>query len=342
MLNKYDGAERNGRFFVKIRAAALPRGELYVNDIKMTEADGLYTAEAPLDGYHNTLTLYDAQTRESKKIIVFWLKNSTGHYRLSLDDNIWCLRDAAKYASEYKSIFDNPYFAIYKKVHDLYDTKVQMNIYYQCEGFDLSMMPDKYKSEFKENADWFRFSFHARQNDPDKPYLNTTYEALLSDYDKVVAEIRRFAGQEIQPVTTLHWGESTREGVRALRARGIRCLFGFVGTPGDVGCAYYLDKGLSDHIYGRDFWYDAEEDMIFATINIFINNVELKDIVPYLDVERQNPHRSGNMELLIHEQYFYPHYVAYRPDYAERVLASVKWAADNGYTPAWVEDHLFE
>ena len=41
------------------------------------------------------------------------------------------------------------------------------------------------------------------------------------------------------------------------------------------------------------------------------------------------------MDLLIHEQYFYPHYPRYQPDYKDKVITAVKWATDKGYKPAF-------
>ena len=48
------------------------------------------------------------------------------------------------------------------------------------------------------------------------------------------------------------------------------------------------------------------------------------------------------MYLLIHEQYFYPFYEAYLPDYKERVMAGVRWCEEHGYRSKWIEDFAFE
>src|ERR1700709_1519345 len=50
-----------------------------------------------------------------EKIVVYWLKNFAGGYRLSIDDNIWFLRDIHYNKGIYRSIFDNPYLAFLKK-----------------------------------------------------------------------------------------------------------------------------------------------------------------------------------------------------------------------------------
>ena len=36
------------------------------------------------------------------------------------------------------------------------------------------MFPDKYKSEFEDNAHWLRLAFHSENEFPAIPYLNAT------------------------------------------------------------------------------------------------------------------------------------------------------------------------
>jgi len=205
-------------------------------------------------------------------------------------------------------------------------------------------MPDKYKSEFQENSDWLQFSFHALQNDPEKPYIHTTYEEILRDYDLVTEQIIRFAGHEcLSATTTVHWGECTREGVRALRARGMRCLMGYFRFDElKPVVSYYMDLGHAFHVSRRDFWKDNNEDMVFGRINIVLNEDRFDDILKVLELERANPHTSGFIEMMIHEQYFYPEYEYYLKDFEKRLLTGVRWAVENGYKPAWTHDCVFE
>ena len=48
------------------------------------------------------------------------------------------------------------------------------------------------------------------------------------------------------------------------------------------------------------------------------------------------------MYLLIHEQYFYPHYEAYEPDYRDRVFRGVQWCEEHGYRSSWISDFAFD
>jgi hypothetical protein len=44
------------------------------------------------------------------------------------------------------------------------------------------------------------------------------------------------------------------------------------------------------------------------------------------------------MELMIHEQYFYPDYQAYEPDYRQRVERAIEWVTKRGYKPVFFEE----
>ena len=50
---------------------------------------------------------------------------------------------------------------------------------------------------------------------------------------------------------------------------------------------------------------------------------------------------KGFWEFLMHEQYFYPDYAKYLPDFRERIFAALAWAEEKGLTPAFLsETHL--
>mgnify|MGYP000897823803 FL=1 len=88
-------------------------------------------------------------------------------FRFSVDDNIIFLKDIA-YGS-CNSIFENPYLSVYKRLHEKYGVKVQLNLFYQMDGFNLSQMPDRYKDEWIANSDWLQLSFHSRSEQPSFP-----------------------------------------------------------------------------------------------------------------------------------------------------------------------------
>ncbi len=342
MLCSYDGLVTKSGLKTKVTILAPAGLDLRVCGTKADFQAGQYYAEVLLKEYRNTIEVMDVSSGEKQSIVVFWLKNFVDRYRLSLDDNIWFLKDISTHAGVYRSIFENSYLGFLKEVHETYGTKIHLNIYYQTEGFNLSQLTDKYKGEWKDNAGWLRLSFHALQNDPDKPYIQAGYDVVKKDCDLVTEQIRRFAGEELMgPVTTLHWGEATVEGCRALRDSGYTALAGYFNVDDPEPVSYYLQGEQLKQVNSRFIWRDNREGIIFARMAIIINTLPLDKIVPYLDNLGVYSHKPAYADLMIHEQYFYPFYSAYQPDYREKVLTSVRWAAEKGYKPAFLSECVF-
>ena len=340
MLTEYDGIVTPKGLKTIIRISAPEGSRIKADGVTAVKIGNEYHAEVLLKEYQNKIEIRETKSKQRKIITVYWLKDFTNRYRLSLDDNIWFLKDISENSSIYTSIFQNPYLGFLKGVHDAYQTKIHINIYYKTDGFDLSGMTDRYKNEWIGNSDWLRLSFHALANDPDKPYLSSGYNEVRKDCEMVNEQIRRFAGAELMgPVTTLHWGEATVEGCRALKDSGYTALAGYFDFEGDDPVvSYYLDRAMTQHLSDRFIWRDNKEEIIFKKIGIVLNSHELDRIVPILDALKEDPHKSGFMDLMIHEQYFYPYYIDYQPDFRQKVLTAVNWASDNGYKPAFLSE----
>lgn len=344
MLHARDGVTTADGLEIDVQLSAPSSHYLTINGVGAGYNQGVFSGKVRLKEYENTITVHDCTTTESKSILVYWLPNFAGHYRLSIDDNIWFLRDIYQQKDNYQSLFDNPYLGFLKQVHATYDTKIHLNLFYQTEGFNLSQFPDRFKAEWQANADWLRLSFHARGEFPDRPYQQAGYEQVKHDCAIVKEQILRFAGQVVMgPVTTLHWGEATVEGSRALRDAGYIGQLGYFNVDDELPpVSYYLNMEQRRHMKKRFVWHDNQENITFIRSSIVIDKTELSDIVPYLESYENKP--SGLppfVDLLVHEQYFYPFYEAYQPDFRDRILAAVKWATDRGYTPAFLGDSLF-
>jgi hypothetical protein len=343
MLTEYEGVITENGLRSEIKIIAPPGAHIKVNGVKAKYMGNCYLTEVLLKDYKNEIEITERSSRSKKIITLYWLKNYTNKYRLSLDDNIWFLKDISDNSLKYGSIFENPYLGFLKEIHDTFGTRIHINIYYQTSGFNLSMMTDRYKNEWIGNSDWLRLSFHALGNDPDKPYIRSGYEEVKKDCEMVKEQIRRFAGEELLgPVTTLHWGEATVEGCRALKDSGYNALLGYFNIEnGSPVVSYYLDDKQTQHLDDRFIWRDNKEGIIYKKIGIVLNSHELGQIVPLLDELKKNPRKSEFVDLMIHEQYFYPNYVDYQSDFRQKVLAGVNWAYNNGYKPAFLSDCIF-
>lgn len=335
ILNRHDGRAAEDGLEVELRGACPAGGAVQVNGRPAWVSGGSFTARVLLRRQENRIIAECSSERA--EALYLWDQRSLPRFRVSTDDNIWFLRDLAQQAERYHSLFDNPYLGLWCEMHHKYGAKVHFNIYYETEGFHLGRMPDKYKDEWQRNRDWIRLSFHARANDPDRPYAGAPAQQVIRDYRLVTGEIERFAGRALlSPVTTIHWGELTREAAVALRKEGVRILPGYFEIrDGRPRVSYYLDLERVRYLSQRDYWKDTRTDLIFVRHDIVINTLTLEQIVPHMERLAADPHQSEILELMIHEQYFYPGYRSYQPDYREKVETAIAWVARRGYKPAF-------
>ena len=352
-VNVRDGMPSDGGINIPVTVKAPENCDVYINGEKAIHSDGLYRVRVNISGYRTTLLAEDRTNGNECKIAVYYMPDTVGKYRISSDDNLIFLQDITKNKDVYTSIFDNPYLAVYKKAHDLYGAKVHLNLFYEFhptpdrfsdesrEYFNLSMMTDKFRDEFRANSDWLKLAFHSKDEHPAKPYQHATAEKITEDCIQICREIVRFAGPEcINDTTTVHWGEANKECVRALRALGFRSLTGYFeklpdGTP---LVAYYAPDELIDHVGERDFWYDTDEDMLFGRIDLVLNVKTYDYIMSEMKKIVEHPHRGGFVSIMIHEQYFHEDYCAYRPDFEARVLDPCKYLYEHGYVGCHICD----
>ena len=344
LLNEYDGVETDTTLTVPVTVEAQDGADIYINGVKADCKNKSYTAKVALDGYFNRIEAVDRKNGLSKTISVIWIKKAGKKYNIAVDDVIWAFRDIYQHQDTYQSIFDNPYLAMFKRLHDDFGTITHLNLFFETDGFNLTMFPDKYKQEWEDNADWLTLSFHAKGEFPDDPYAKSSYEQVLEECKQVEQEIVRFAGTKVFNETTgMHWGSPNIYGSRALRSLGMRAMIGYLTFwEGQPYVSHYLTASQVLHAEGRDFWKDMDEDIIFVKDDLILNLTEKEDVIPLLEQLKANPHTGGYIQLLNHEQYYYEDYMKYQSDYEEKMRMSAQWMKDNGYTPARLEDIVFE
>jgi hypothetical protein len=342
MLHAKDGEVINGSLETIVSVKAPKGSSISINGEVATAIEDIFIARLSFEKYKNSIEVVDNTTGEKKSITVYWLPDFANKYRLSIDDNIWFLRDLHK--ENPVSLFDNSYLAFLKNVHETYGTKIHLNLFYQTEGFDLSQLSDRYKPEWEANANWLRLSFHALGEFPDKPYINAGYDKVKEDCTLVDNQIKRFAGKaSMGPFTTIHWGEATKEGVRAVRELGYNGLLGYFGLYDEIpGVSYYLQGEKRNRVEKRFVWKDDETDMVFVRTSVVIDREKIDTIVPLLEKYKTDNNMPPYLDFLVHEQYYYPDYFNYQPDYREKIITAVQWAVDNGYKPAFLADCVFE
>ncbi|ULQ52106.1 hypothetical protein [Flavihumibacter fluvii] len=345
VLHARDGIQTAEGLSFTAKISAPAGSGITINGTRAIEEDGIFSAELTFRNYRNTLQIEDRGTGEQLSFPVYWASQFAGKYRLSIDDNIRFMQDIAKHANSYSSIFDNAYLNGLRKLHQQYGTKVHLNLFYMSvEGdFSLSSFPEKFRAEWAEQADWIRLSFHAYQEFPDAPYKNASFETVKKDCDLVMKEIKRIAGDHLTgPVTTIHWGEVNVEGSRALRAAGYKGQLGYFNVDDDLpAVSYYLTVEQRRNMKKRFIWKDEQEDIIFIRSSVVVDRKAKDELVPFLNAYREQGGLPPYVDFLVHEQYYYPDYIAYQPDYFEKLETVVRWANEQGYTPAFLDECIF-
>ncbi|GAA5221698.1 hypothetical protein [Membranihabitans marinus] len=336
-----DGVVNNHQLEIQLQIRAALNSKLLVNGEEVIADQTVFHCPVTLKKGENTIHIVDQKSGHERKLVVYYLDTFEKKYRLSIDDCIWFLKDLHEHRHQYKSLFDNPYLKFLKQLHEDYETKIHLNLFYSTEDFNLSEMTDQYKSEWESNADWIQLSFHAESEFPDMPYVDASYQKVEEDCAKVHKEILRFAGPTLlSTTTTVHWGSANLEGCRALKVAGYKSLVGYFNVDDDLPpVSYYLSTDQRRHLKQRYIWRDKEEDLLFVRASMVVDTVALEEIDSHLN---KNADEEGRLprfaDFLVHEQYFYSHYFNYQRDYRDRIIAAVKWAKKNGYTSAFVEN----
>lgn len=257
---------------------------------------------------------------------------SANRFIFTVDDNIKFLRDLS--AGEWSSIFDHPYLAMYKRLHDRFGLKVQLNLFFEEGGFNLSMMPDKYRAEWRANAHWLKLSFHSRLEN-EHPYVDSGYDEVYRDCEAVNREILRFAGEgSLAKTTTVHYCRATAEGLRALADAGVTGLLGLYGTEEAPRSSYQSSDEDGEVIRRGGVAHSG--GMAYSGIDVILNQFEADVIAEKLEKLQDRE----LIKVMIHEQYFYPSYKAYQQSFEEKLTKTFEILSENGYKSSFFEEIL--
>ena len=250
----------------------------------------------------------------------------------TVDDNIRFLKELTEKPAD--SIFAHPYLAMYQRLHEKFNLKVQLNLFYEMPGFDLPMMTDRYKSEFRENAHWLKLSFHSKWENV-KPYEFSGYDEVYTDGKAVNDQIIRFAGENaLGKTTTIHYCRTTEDGLRAMKDLKTQGLLGLFGTEQEKRTSYSVPESYGDAIRaGEVIEYRG---MKIASIDMVINTVKEEQLLSELEILRDH----NQIRVMIHEQYFYEDYPAYQENFERKLETVFSFMETNGHESRFFEEML--
>ena len=250
----------------------------------------------------------------------------------TVDDNIRFLKELTEKPAD--SIFAHPYLAMYQRLHEKFNLKVQLNLFYEMPGFDLPMMTDRYKSEFRENAHWLKLSFHSKWENV-KPYEFSGYDEVYTDGKAVNDQIIRFAGENtLGKTTTIHYCRTTEDGLCAMKDLNTQGLLGLFGTEQEKRTSYGVPESYGDAIRaGEVIEYRGVK---IASIDMVINTVKEEQLLSELEILRDH----NQIRVMIHEQYFYEDYPAYQENFERKLETVFSFMETNGHESCFFEEML--
>lgn len=254
------------------------------------------------------------------------------NYLFTVDDNIRFLKELTE--GEYSSVFDHPYLSVYKRLHDKYGAKIQLNLFYESEDFDLSEMTDKYREEWSSCSDWLKMSFHSRLENV-RPYEASGYGEVFFDCQSVQNEILRFASESsLAKTTTVHYCLATSEGLSALKDNGVRGLLGLYGSDTAPRSSYMNTDVECEKL--RSGKVVINDGVAYAAIDIVLNRYDEGEILKKLEELKGRE----LIKVMIHEQYFYPDYKSYQPKFEEKLDRTFESLRDAGFKSIFFEELL--
>lgn len=306
------------------------------------EADGWVCCVPLTPGENRLVAQGGGETAEAS---VQYVPALTDRYSFSVDDVIWSLADLTRNPEKYPSVFDQPFFALFKRLHEKYGLTVRFNLFRRLDNefglslfgpFTLQDMTDRYREEFRQNADWMRFAYH----DEIEHGGLMPAEEMLPSVDSVYEEVRRFAGEEAleDVLTTIHCVRIDHAAVKPLCERGMRCLMGLKRLENRISYGY--SEEFCDVVHEYGFARDAETDMIYGELAIVLNKFLPEEVPAELERVAASHPRHRFMELMIHEQYFYPGYARYMADFEDRIVAGIEWCRARGMQPVFTSEAL--
>ena len=252
------------------------------------------------------------------------------------------------------------------------------DFFYGMDEFTLADVTDAYKPEFAANADWLKLGFHSLQEFPDYPWVNAEYADVKKLFGMIKGQIVRFAGERSFAYACVpHWCPMSKDGVRALKDCGIKLMECSIGPRYEFdGKAERLPYGHSFRLLQNRkpetgfYWRESRNAAISSSICSYNHITEEQSARTALSLEyihdretgmnfhhmfcdapclnlctlktlKEDTERCLGKEYLIfsnHEQYFFKDYLAYQPEYADKIRLMCRMMHDNGYKFIFMED----
>ena len=186
------------------------------------------------------------------------------YMHIAIDDVSNCLLRLKN--TEYTSLYDEPFFAWLKKLHNSYGAKFSLYTYVNV----LEHVPDTYKEEFAEAKDWLKISLHAEDAASSFADVKLTYDDGVKIWKQFAENVFRITGtyESIDRIPKLEGSAGSKE-----------VLLGMKDAVSDSGYKYGAIGCLADKIQANgqtlftdDFYID--DGFVFVSIDIVFGGLD--------------------------------------------------------------------
>ena len=187
-------------------------------------------------------------------------KSNANYMHLSFDDVSVCFQNLT--TEEYSSLFDEPFFAELKRLHEEYGARFSLYTYNSV----LCNLSDRYADEFSSNCEWLKIGFHSSSSGFN--LSDATYEQGLSYWNDFVENIKRACGSTdcIDRIPRLEYFAGSHQALLGMRDAEHGAL-GFLSAD-DNRLSYYFNDDVMTYMYDNDRTKDEESNLVFLSTDI--------------------------------------------------------------------------
>lgn len=182
------------------------------------------------------------------------------YIHLSFDDVSLCFQNLSN--AEYTSLFDEPFFARLKQLHDEYGARFSLYTYNSV----LNAAPATYADEFASNSDWLKLGFHSSSSGAS--LAGATYDQGLAYWNAFVANVERICGTTdcLDRMPRLEYFSGSPEALLGMRDADFGAL-GFLAAD-DNRLSYYFDDSIMTYLYDNDHVKDETNNLLFLSTDL--------------------------------------------------------------------------
>ncbi len=179
---------------------------------------------------------------------------------ISFDDVEKCFTNLKN--NSYDSLYDEPFFAWLKSLHDTYGAKFSLYAYNNA----LTSVPNTYADEFLSAKDWLKIGLHADSSSSN--FASSTYEQGKTAWNTFVNNVVRITGSylSVDRMPRLHTFAGSEEALKGMRDASYGAI-GFLSAD-DARNSYYFDQDTTDYLYYNDHITDHENGLLFVATDL--------------------------------------------------------------------------